>query len=149
MIQRLRYWLLQLKGVFIFGKKVGILGNFTVVNSNNVTIGEHCGINHDVFILGHFKINIGSYVVISARAMLIDSGLDKLEFSSSLFPRHVGGPITIEDGAWIGAGAIILANVKIGRKAIVGAGSVVTRDVPDFCIVAGNPAKVIGRVAEL
>ena len=80
--------------------------------------------------------------------MLIDAGLDKSEFSTHLFPKHVSGPITIEDGVWIGAGAIVLANVTVGRKSIVGAGAIVTKDVPPFSIVAGNPAKVIGMVNE-
>ncbi|MDC0424855.1 acyltransferase, partial [bacterium] len=141
----IRHRFLQLKGRRIFGKKVGILGDFTVVNPKNVTIGDHCGINHDVLILGHHRVEIGSYVVLSARCMLIDTGLDKNEFSERDFPKHVNGPIRIEDGAWIGAGAIILAGVTVGRKAIVGAGAVVTRNVPPQAIVAGNPAKVIGR----
>lgn len=119
-----------------------------MVAPKNVKIGDHCGINHGVFILGHCRIDIGSYVVLSARCMLIDAGLDKTEFRHKNFPRHVEGPIQIQDGAWIGAGAIILANVTVGKKAIVGAGSVVTRDVPAHSIVAGNPAKVIGWTNE-
>lgn len=137
--------LLQMKGRRIFGKKVGILGDFTVLNPKNVSIGDFCGVNHGVFIVGHSRIEIGSYVVLSARCMLLDTGLDKAEFLSRDFPRHVSGPIKIEDGAWIGAGAIILAGVTVGRKAIVGAGAVVTRDVPAHSVVAGNPAKIIGR----
>ena len=144
----IRHLFLQIKGRLIFGRKVGILGNFLVVKPSNVSIGNYCGINEGVFILGENKVTIGSYVVLSARCMIIDAGLDKRNFSTSNFPRHVGGPITIEDGAWIGAGAIILANVTIGRKAIVGAGAVVTSDVPDFAIVAGNPARLIGTTNE-
>ena len=48
-------------------------------------------------------------------------------------------PITIGDGAWIGAGAIILPGITIGKYAVIGAGSVVTKDVPDYTIAAGNP----------
>lgn len=144
LLSRIRYFFLQGKGLLVFKRKVGILGNFSVGNPINVTIGPHCGINHGVFILGHHKVTIGSHVVLSARCMLIDAGLDKAEFSTSEFPRHVSGPITIKDGAWIGAGAIVLPNVTVGRKAIVGAGAVVTRDVPDYAIVAGNPARMIG-----
>lgn len=51
-------------------------------------------------------------------------------------------PITIRQGAWIGAGAVILPGVTVGRNSIVGAGSVVTKDVPDNAIAAGNPARV-------
>lgn len=53
------------------------------------------------------------------------------------------GDIIIRDGAWLGTGVTVIGNVTIGKGAIVGAGSVVTKDVPDNCIVAGNPAKVI------
>mgnify|MGYP001095878185 CR=1 FL=1 len=52
--------------------------------------------------------------------------------------------IVIEDGAWIGAGAIILDGVRIGRNGVIGAGSVVTRDVPDYGIAIGAPAEVVG-----
>lgn len=146
MFRTVRFIILQLKGLIVFRRRVGVLGNFTVVNPRNVTIGECCGINHDVFILGHHGVSIGSYVVLSTRCMLIDAGLDKSDFPNHAFPRHIGGPIKIEDGAWIGAGAIILSNVTIGRKAIIGAGAVVTKDVPPFSIVVGNPGRVVGAV---
>lgn len=144
----IRRLFLRAKGRLIFRRKVGILGNFQVIKPANVSIGDNCGVNEGVFILGENRIEIGSRVVLSARCMLIDAGLDKFQFLSSEFPRHISGPITIRDGAWIGAGAIILANVTVGEKAIVGAGAVVTRDVPDFAIVAGNPARVIGSTNE-
>ena len=144
-LSRLFHYFLQLKGLVVFGRRVGILGNFTVVNPSNVSIGRHCGINQDVFILGHTRVEIGDYVVLSARVMLIDTGLQLAGFAHTEFPGHVDGPVRIEDGAWIGAGAIILPGVTVGRKSVVGAGSVVTRDVPPYSIVAGNPARVIGR----
>ena len=56
------------------------------------------------------------------------------------------GPIAIEDDAWLGAGVIVLPNVTIGRGAVVGAGAVVTRDVPSFTVVAGVPARPIKRL---
>ena len=143
-----RYVLLQIKGFIIFGKSVGVLGNFTVANPKNVRIGKHCGINHGVFILGHNRIEIGSHVVLSARVMLIDSGLVLEDFKKSEFPPHFPSFVCIEDGAWIGAGAIILPGVTVGRKSVVGAGSVVTKDVDPFTIVAGNPARLIGRTDE-
>ena len=140
------WWLfLQLKGFVVFGRSVGIIGNFYVGNPSNVSIGSNCGINHGVFILGANRIEIGSYVVLSARCMLIDSGLKLSNFATEEFPPHTSNFIKIEDGVWIGAGAIILPGVTLGKKSVVGAGSVVTRDVPPFTVVAGNPARPIGR----
>ena len=132
-------------GYFIFGKRVGVLGFFTVGNPKNVVIGSDCGINHGVYILGHSRVEIGSGVVLSARCMLIDSGLVLDGYANKDFPAHMEGFIRIEDGVWIGAGAIILPGVTIGRKSVVGAGSVVTKDVQPYTVVAGNPARPIGR----
>jgi acetyltransferase-like isoleucine patch superfamily enzyme len=56
--------------------------------------------------------------------------------------------IIVEDGAWIGGGAIILDGVRIGKNAVVGAGAVVTRDVPDYCVAVGNPARVVRNLRE-
>ena len=56
--------------------------------------------------------------------------------------------IIINDGVWIGMNSIILPGVTIGKKAVVAAGSVVTKNVPDYCIVAGNPAKIIRELKE-
>ncbi|MFP4058072.1 MAG: acyltransferase [Candidatus Brocadiia bacterium] len=57
-------------------------------------------------------------------------------------------PITVGDDAWLGAGAILLPGVTVGRCALVGAGAVVTRDVPDYAVVAGVPARVLGDVRD-
>lgn len=138
-----RYLYRQLRGLLVFRRRVGILGHFTVGNPRNIHIGRDCGINHGVFILGHERIEIGNGVVLSAGAMLIDAGLHPADFSTDVLPRHVSAPITIGDGAWIGAGAIILAGVTVGERAIVGAGSVVTKDVSAGSVVAGVPARAI------
>jgi acetyltransferase-like isoleucine patch superfamily enzyme len=56
---------------------------------------------------------------------------------------HVEAPVVIGDGTWVGARAMVLPGVTIGRRVVVAAGSVVTRDVPDDVLVAGNPARVV------
>jgi acetyltransferase-like isoleucine patch superfamily enzyme len=60
----------------------------------------------------------------------------------------VNGSVTISDDAWIGAGAILLPNVKVGEQAIVAAGAIVTEDVPRRTVVAGNPARLLRRLDE-
>lgn len=59
---------------------------------------------------------------------------------------ELGAPITVGEDCWFGGGAIVLMGVKIGRGVTIGAGSVVTKDVPDFHVAAGNPARIIRRI---
>ena len=144
-IGRVRRFLLSVKGRWVFGRRVAVFGNFTVIKSENVTIGANCAINHEVFILGLSGIHIGDDVVLSARCMLIDGGLDPSSFAEARSRKYLNEPIKIGNAAWIGAGAIILPGVSIGERAVIGAGSVVTHDVPAGAIVAGNPARPISR----
>ena len=146
MIERVRHFVLRVKGRWVFGRPVAVFGDFTVVNPKRVTIGSNCAINHGVFILGHTKIEIGDDVVLSARCMLIDGGLDAQGFDRTDTRTYVDRPITIGDGAWIGAGAIILPGVTVGARSMVGAGSVVTKDVAPRSVVAGNPAELIRMI---
>lgn len=141
-------WLfLQAKGFLIFGRPVGILGDFHVSNPANVSIGRYCGVNHGVFILGHIGVSIGNNVIISANAMILDAGLDVSTLVCGLRPSHLSSPVTIEDHVWIGAGSIILPGVRVGTSSVIAAGAVVTRDVPPMSLVAGVPARVIKSLA--
>lgn len=139
MLRKIPFYLRQLKYYLLLGKRIEAHGNFTVKHRRHVSFGNRCSINDGVFILGHCQIEIGDNVTLSANCMLIDSGLD----IESPVRMHTNGFIKIEDGAWIGAGAIILPDVVIGRGSVVGAGSIVTRSVPPFTVVAGNPARII------
>lgn len=145
MYKLIRKLILQLFGRFIFGKKVHVLGRFTVVNRKNVRIGLNCAINHDVYILGRDEILIGNNVILSARCMLLDAGFDVDKYLNFDMPEYEyrKSYIHIEDNVWIGAGAIVLPGVTIYRNSIVAAGAVVTKDVPPYVVVAGNPAKII------
>lgn len=148
MLARLkRYWL-SAKARLLFGRAVAVFGPFTVVCPHNVRIGKGCAINHGVFILGQCGIDIGDYVVLSANVMLIDTGLDPATFVDPWQRRYANAPIRIGDAAWIGAGAIILPGVTVGERSVVGAGSVVTHDVPPLSVVAGNPARVIRKIED-
>ena len=140
---RVRRFLLGVKGRWVFRRRVAVFGNFTVVDPRRVRIGDNCGINHGVFILGRSGVTIGDNVVLSARCMLLDGGLEPDSFVHGDIRPYKEEPIVIGDGAWIGAGAIILPGVTVGARSTVGAGSVVTRDVAPGTVVAGNPARPI------
>lgn len=143
MIKLIKFYFLQLYGLYIFGKWVGVLGLFRVGNKKNISIGDDCGINSGVYILGHSKVVIGNNVVLSVDVKIIDAGLDLTNFVNTKLPLHISSAVTIEDGVWIGAGAIILPGVTVGKKSVVAAGSVVTKNVPSGTLVAGNPAKIM------
>ena len=109
-----------------------------------VYIGEELHIT-DVLEDRSCRLTIGDRVSIAQRVIII---LDSDPNWSRLCEKVeiVRGKVCIENDAWIGAGAIILPNVTIGELSIVGAGSVVTHDVPPRTIVAGNPARTLGGI---
>jgi acetyltransferase-like isoleucine patch superfamily enzyme len=123
------------------------IGTFVEVQKN-ATIGSNCKIQSHTFICEGVNIEDGVFIGHS------------VTFINDKYPRATaeGGalqteadwevvPTVVKKGASIGSGSTILCNVTIGERAIVGAGSVVTRDVPPGAIVAGNPAKFI-RMAD-
>ncbi len=94
------------------------------------------------------RVQIGNGVRIGRKVFITDnshgaSDRSLLDTPPNLRPLVSKGPVIIEDNAWIGEMTCIMPGVTIGRGAIVGAGSVVTHDVPPYCLAAGNPAKVI------
>lgn len=144
-----RLWLAlrRLNAWWLFGQaKIRVYGKFTAVNPKGIRLGTNVAINEGVFLLGRTGITIGNDVVLSARCMLMDAGLSLDEGGPMVERAHADKPITLEDGVWIGAGAIILAGVTIGANSVVGAGSVVTRNVPPNTLVAGNPARVLRQL---
>lgn len=125
-------------------------------HGGQISIGNWCYIGEGTRLWSGASISVGDRVMISHNVNVFDNLTHPL--SPTLRHRHFrhiserGHPadidlgdaaVTIEDDAWISAGASILKGVTIGAGAIIGAGSVVTRDVPPLCIAAGNPARVI------
>ncbi len=124
------------------GVQVKSYGRFTVMNPENLYIGEKSTINEGVHISCRDKVKIGKGVRIST-SVQIHSG--KLDLDS--FPRiHTHAPIIIEDNVWLATGVIVLAGITIHENSVVSAGSVVTKDVPANCLVAGVPAKKIKEI---
>ena len=121
-------------------------------------IGENTRINPPIYGAAFDKLNIGNNVFINSNSLLMARGGITIEDNVMLaanvqllsnnhdeYDRNVlvCKPIHIKEGAWIGAGASILPGVTIGKYAIVGAGTIVTKDVPDYKVAVGTPARII------
>lgn len=107
----------------------------------NITIGEDSIIGDHAFLDGRASLTIGSHVDIASQVLIYNSehDLEKEDFSALEAPVEIGNYV------FIGPRAIILPGVKIGKGAVVAAGAVVTKDVPDFAVVGGVPARLIGE----
>lgn len=112
-------------------------------------IGEQVYIGEDLIIIDELddkgRVRIGNRVAIAERVTLVISSYPNLS-KIRPFVKNTHGHIVIEDDAWLGTGAIIMPNVKVGAGAIVGAGAVVTKDVAAFTVVVGVPARQIKEI---
>ena len=106
-----------------------------------LTIGDHCWVGEDAWIDNLAQVTIGSNVCISQGVYLCTGNHDWSTFNMKLFRR----PITILDGAWVGAHALLAPGVEIGAGAVVSVGSVVTQPIPSWEIWGGNPAKFLKK----
>lgn len=133
---------------------------FVFAHGGRISIGDWCFIGPGTRIWSAFELTIGNRVLISHSVSIMDSLTHPISASlrheqfraivTSGHPKRIDlgeKPVSIEDDVWIGAGAIVLRGVRVGKCAIVGAGAVVTKDVPPYTIVAGNPAKTIRILA--
>ena len=110
-----------------------------------ITIGPNTRI-HGTCIHAREKITIGANCLIAANCQIFDNNGHEVTFENAENRIHTTGsskPVVIEDDVWIGAHAIILPGVHIGRGSVIGAGSVVTGSIPAGVTAAGNPAKVL------
>ena len=104
-----------------------------------IVLGRRIIIGPDVILSAYSGIELGDDVHLSKGAMIETAGLD---FSGPPPYPHVGKAIAIHEGVWIGAHAMVLGGVTIGRRAIIGAGAIVSKDVPAFAVVTGPPMRV-------
>lgn len=105
---------------------------------SSMKIGKNVFINSNLLAMARGGITIEDNAMIAANVQLISNNHDPYDLM--VLPCK---PVLIKESAWVGAGATILPGVCVGRHAIVGAGSVVTKDVPDYAVAVGNPAKVV------
>ena len=135
-----RRFLMRLYGAHI-GKGTSVHMSPRFFSLKNLTIGQDSIIGYRAFLDGRDKLTIGSHVDIASEVMIYNSEHD---LDSADFKAH-DGPVEIGDYVFIGPRVIILPGVKIGKGAVVAAGAVVTKDVSEFQIVGGVPAKEIGQ----
>lgn len=112
----------------------------------NVFIGDNFYANFNLTLVDDGKITIGNNVMIGPNVSILTPvhPIDPEERKSSNNQRNM--PVIIEDDVWIATGAIIFPGITIGKGAVVGAGSVVTKDVEPYTVVAGNPARLIKKI---
>jgi maltose O-acetyltransferase len=113
----------------------------------NIRVGDNVFLNFNCVFLDCAPITIGSNVLFAPGVQLYAAyhPMDHVIRAKAL---EYAAPITIGDDVWFGGGVIVCPGVKIGARSVIGAGSVVTRDVPEGVVVAGNPCRVIRRVDE-
>lgn len=94
------------------------------------------------------RVAIGRDVMISDRVFIGDAAHGFARTDLPIRDQYMTskGPVEIGDGTWMGIGVSVMPNVKIGRNCVIGAGSVVTSDIPDYCIAVGAPAKIVRRI---
>ena len=119
-------------------------GSFYTEENAFVNIGDNVGMSATRLWISR-GITIGNNVKIGACTLLIDTDTHPIDYNIRRTSNEgtKTSPIKIEDDVWIGAHCIILKGVTIGARSIIGAGSVVTKDIPCDCIAVGNPCKII------
>ena len=120
------------------GENSVVNNQLTVVHPKNVKIGSGVTVMNGALMMAAGGITIEDNVMIAANVQLISNNHDP-------YDRQIltCKPVLIKYGAWVGAGATILPGVTVGKYAIIGANSVVNKDIPDYAVAVGSPAKVV------
>lgn len=128
-----------------FGDHTVLKSTFRCDYGFNISIGERSFVNFDCTFLDCNRITIGDEVQI-APGVHIYTCTHPLDAQQRRAYLELALPVTIGDGAWIGGGVIVLPGVTIGENTVVGAGSVVTRDLPPNVLAVGNPCRVLRAI---
>jgi acetyltransferase-like isoleucine patch superfamily enzyme len=123
---------------------VGMAPGQDMLSDPVITIGDRCLIGRGSGIVAHWRVDIGDDVFTGHNIYITDQnhGYEDVTkpIGAQTMPEQA---VSIGDGSWIGHGSIILPGVSIGKHVTVAGGSVVTKSVPDFCVIGGNPARII------
>ena len=136
------------------GKGVHLDIDFHCELGRHIFIGDNVVINMNCTFIDNHRIDIGNNALIAPNVQIY-TGTHSTRLSERLVTEDIPGeglcrtvarPVKIEDGVWIGGGAILLPGVTIGRNSVIGAGSVVTRSIPENVVAVGNPCRVIKAI---
>lgn len=126
------------------GRNVTILEGAYLSNVSGIEVGDNTSIGFGAIMDGTAPIRIGRWVRMGPRVVMITT---KHNFERRDVPikeqGNSSGPISIGDDVWLGAAVMIMPNVTIETGAVIGAGSIVTKDIPEYAIAVGNPARVV------
>jgi len=125
-----------------FGAGAVLKPSFRCDYGSNISIGEESFVNYDCVFLDCNRITIGRDVQIAPRVQIY-TATHPLDAATRQSKLEFALPVVIEDGAWLGGGTIVCPGVTIGKNTVVGAGSVVTRDLPPRVLAVGNPCRVL------
>ena len=131
---------------FSLGRK-SVIESYCCINNavGDVFIGDHTRIGIHCTIIG--PVTIGNHVNLAQGIVVTALNHNFQDTTLRIDEQGIStSPVTINDDVWIGANAVILPGVTIGKHAVIAAGAVVTKDVPDYCIVGGVPAKIIKKI---
>ena len=128
------------------GDDVGVQPPFYCDYGNNTRLGKKCFFNFDCVILDVCEVILGDYVLCGP-AVQIYTAMHPID-PVARRGKEFGKPVVIGSDVWLGGGAIVCPGVTIGPRTIIGAGSVVTRDIPAGVFAAGNPCRVIRELPE-
>ena len=138
--KNIRIWWLKILGLKINGH-IMIMEGFHIRTPKGITIEDGVSIGPKVLLDGRKGLTIGKSAVIAYEAIIwtLNHDYNDLNFCGK------GAPVEIGEYAWICSRSIVLPGIKIGKGAIVASGAIVTKNVPDYAIVAGIPAKIVGQ----
>lgn len=139
---RIRRWLCRLVWAAC-GKHVSVDASVSFGNGRDLRVGDFSALGYNSRFIG--PVTIGSDVMIGRDVIcrVASHPCDQRADASRQAGYDPAGPVVVGDDVWIGSRVIILPGVNVGRGAILGAGAVITGDVPEYAIVAGNPARII------
>lgn len=121
-----------------------LIEDFATINNavGDVSIGDRTLVGLSSVVIG--PVTLGKDILLAQHVVLSGLNHNFEDVSAPIKDQGVSmEPIVVEDGVWIGANAVITSGTRIGKNSVVAGGSVVTKDVPAFCVVAGNPARIL------